>query len=222
MKYFYGNKKPTQKWQQILSFSAHYDRISETINRNAKLSSSKMLSRCTRINVIPSCSSELFVYEKNRPKQPASAAIVPHLPLLVKLFSIIRIDKRSLNRKFRCFILTLKVLRGRLRTKYPCHKTFFHLYSAFFYLLLWQRWCCIGYLLWVWWLHSDHMNTICVCNCVTKVDEILFHSTYLSESWNFQFLCSRFFQSGLPSLTSVLISWPETRRIIPVRYLFLI
>ncbi len=52
--------------------------------------------------------------------------------VLFKMFSVIRIDKQSLNHQFCVFMLILSVQRGLLRIKCPCHTTFSHQSGTFF------------------------------------------------------------------------------------------
>ncbi len=51
--------------------------------------------------------------------------------VIFKIFSVIKIYKQSLIHKFWGFILILSVPWGQLRTKCPCHKTFFHQSGTF-------------------------------------------------------------------------------------------
>ncbi len=54
-----------------------------------------------------------------------------------------------------------------------------------FHLLLWQHWRSFGCPLWVWWLHSDNMNTPITWNCKTEVDEVHSLTLYLYLDWTF-------------------------------------
>ncbi len=97
--------------------------------------------------------------------------------VLIKLISIIRVDKQSLNRKhkFWGFILILKVPWDWLRTKWPCHTISFHqcgtFLSAFVATVMWSD----GFILTTWTLSS--------CEIV-KLMLIKYIPQHLSESWN--------------------------------------
>ncbi len=84
---------------------------------------------------------------------------------------MIKIDKQSLNHKFRGFILIRSVPWGQLRTKFPCHTTFLHQRSIFFsfasvatLMLLNGHYESDGFILTIWILS--------MWSCKSKVDEV--------------------------------------------------
>ncbi len=66
-------------------------------------------------------------------------------------------------------------------------RNFFPLVWHFFYLLLWQHWCCFEWPLWFRWLHSDNMNTFSMWSCRTKVDKV--HSRALNQNLDISSSC---------------------------------
>ncbi len=132
-------------------------------------------------------------------------------------FSIIKIDKQSLNYKFRSFILILSVPWGWLRTKCPCHTTFFHQSGTFSICFCGNTDALLdvhcgsdGFILMTWTFSS--------CEIV-KIKFIKYILHYLSIRI-LKFPVFVFHHFGLSSVVSILMSWLETRQIMPVRYLF--
>ncbi len=108
--------------------------------------------------------------------------------VLFKMFSMISIDKQSLDHKFWGFILILSVPWGQLRTKCPCHTIFFYRSVTFFIcfcgntdVLLDDNYGSDGFILTTW--------TVSPCEVVKlKLMRFTIQSIYISESWHFWFL----------------------------------
>ncbi len=134
------------------------------------------------------------------------------------MLSMIRIDKQSLNHKFWGFILILSVPWGQLRTKFPCHTTFFHQSDTFFIsfcantdIALDGHYRSDGFILTTWTLSPCEVVKL---KLIRYIPEHIYIRILIFPVFAFHW-------SGLSSLTSVLKSRPEIRQILLVRYLFL-
>ncbi len=125
-------------------------------------------------------------------------------------FSIIKIDKQSLNHKFWGFILIPKVPWGWQRTKCPYHTTFFHqsgtiptCFGGNTDIALDGHCGSDNYILITWTRSSCEIVKL---KLMKYIPEYLYIRIL-------KFLVFVFHQSELSSLTSILISRPETRQI---------
>ncbi len=100
-------------------------------------------------------------------------------PIVIKkFFSVIKIDKQSLNHKFWGFILILSVSWGQLRTKCPCHTTFVYRSVTLFICFCGNTDVS---------LHGHHGSdsfilpvwTLFLCEVVKLMLTSTFHSTYI-------------------------------------------
>ncbi len=87
------------------------------------------------------------------------------------MFSVIRIDKQSLNHKFLGFISILSVPWGLLRTKFTCHATVFYWSCIFFVCFCGTALMLLCMATMGRCLHSDDINTLSVWGCKSKVYE---------------------------------------------------
>ncbi len=125
------------------------------------------------------------------------------------MFSMMKIDKQSLNPKFPGFILILSVLRGQLRTKCPCHTTFVHQSGTFLICFCGNTDVSLdghhgldGFILTIW--------TFSLCE-VVKLKLMRYIPPHLNNRI-LKFPVLTFHLSGLSSFTSILISQPETSK----------
>ncbi len=112
--------------------------------------------------------------------------------VLFKMFSIIRIDKQSLNHKFWGSILILSAPCGWLRTKCLCHTTFFHQFCTFSVCFCGNTDVALdshcgfdGFILTIWTLSSCEIVKLKLIMYIPQPLYII-----ISESWNAWFLCS--------------------------------
>ncbi len=132
------------------------------------------------------------------------------------MFSMIRIDKQSLNHEFWGFILILSVSWGQLRPKCPHHVTFFHRPGTFFIFCGNINVTSDGhyesddFFLTTWTLSSGE---------VVKL-KFMRYSSQHSYIRIFTFPVFAFHRSSPSFFTNILISKPETRQILLLIYLF--
>ncbi len=121
-----------------------------------------------------------FIFHHNPLKNPVN--------VIKKIFSVIKIYKQSLNHKFRGFILILSVPWGPLRTKCPCHTTFFHWSGIFLICLCGNTDNSLdghrgsdGFILTIRTLSPSEVLKLKLMST--------FHRTYISESWDYRCWC---------------------------------